>query len=281
MKHIIYSFSLILFVQERTQIYWNYHHHKPTTAALYTPDNTTKSKTMLKKTFKPNQNTPHIPASPKKKEKTINGAIGANHNATATTAPHRFPPHWIANIHTITHTKQNPPLEPRLRRNPRQNNPCRSAKTYHRFATISTTNPPQTHLIFTHKQNKYPPMQDPPPPQDLTPQYSPPQPWRDQPPPSPWASHYERPSTPLVMTFHVTGHDPPCHVDPRERPSPDPSNPHRTHWWPGLGVTGRWWPTVAWGRAKGEGEIWKRERERDVGDKVERVGESGADEREK
>ena len=156
MKHIIYSFSLILFVQERPQIYWNYHHHKPTTAALYTPDTTTKSKTMLKKTFKPNQNTPHIPASPKKKEKTINGAIGANHNATATTAPHRFPPHWIANIHTITHTKQNPPLEPRLRRNPRQNNPCRSAKTYHRFATISTTNPPQTHLIFTHKQNKYP-----------------------------------------------------------------------------------------------------------------------------
>ena len=264
MKHIIYSFSLILFVQERPQIYWNYHHHKPTTAALYTPDTTTKSKTMLKKPIKPNQNTPHIPTSPpKKKKKTINGAIGANHNATATTAPHRFPPHWIANIHTITHTKQNPPLEPRLRRNPRQNNPCRSAKTYHRFATISTTNPPQTHLIFTHKQNKYPPMQDPPPPQDLTPQYSPPQPWRDQPPPSPWASHYKRPSTPLVMTFHVTGHDPPCHVDPRERPSPDPSNPHRTHWWPGLGVTRRWWPTVAWGRAKGEGES-EREREREM-----------------
>ena len=31
-----------------------------------------------------------------------------------------------------------------------------SAKTHHQCATISTTNPPQTHSIFTHKQNKYP-----------------------------------------------------------------------------------------------------------------------------
>ena len=55
--------------------------------------------------------------------------------------------------------------------------------------------------------------------------------------------------------------------------------------WPGLGVSGQWWPTVAWGRAKGEREITKREqrdrekskreREKDVGDSVERMGESG------
>ena len=267
MKHIIYSFSLILFVQEQPQIYWNHHHHKPTTTALHTPDTTTKSKTMLKKTIKPNQNTPHIPASPKKKKKkTINGAIGANHNATATTAPHRFPPHWIANIHTTTHTKQIPPLEPRLQRNPHQNNPRRSAKTYHQFATISTTNPPQTHLILTHKQNKYPPMQDPPPPQDLTLQYSPPQPQRDQPPPSPWALHYERPFMPLVMTFHATGHDFPCHWSwssmPRRslwetitRPIKPTSNPLAAWAW-------HCWAIVANSglRAKGEGKIWKRER---------------------
>ena len=78
------------------------------------------------------------------------------------------------------------------------------------------------------------------------------------------------------MTFHVTGHDPPCHVDPRERPSLDPSNPLVAWAW-------RYWAMVADSglrESKGRGRNLK-ERERDVGDKVERVGESGADEREK
>ena len=127
---------------------------------------------------------PYIPAPQpdhQTKSKTTNRAtIGANNRAThttpcwfpiATTTPRWFPPHRTA-------ISKPQPIWPMPNKTHHLNHTAKetlakithaSKESHHWFAMISTTNPPQTHSIFTHKHNKYPPMQDPPPPQDLTP----------------------------------------------------------------------------------------------------------------